>query len=66
MSTQLLLDVAEASHALGMIPRRLTRLANTGRIPVVRLPDGEPRFEVEALKEWVAKHRVAARESEAE
>ena len=64
MTTHLLSD-DEAAKVLRMLPSRLKRLAKAGQVPHILLPDGELRFEFTELAEWIARHRVADKETAA-
>ena len=59
--TPVLVDASEVAEALNMLRSRVIRLANAGRIPCVRLPDGEPRFLPEDIRAWVLEHRTPAK-----
>ncbi len=52
-----LLSDSEAGDILGMIPRRVARLAREGKIPSVVLPDEEVRFDEADLWLWVEEHK---------
>jgi hypothetical protein len=52
-----LLHDFEAADLLRMPASRLKRLANTGQVPHVRLPDGEFRFDADDLWQWVDQYR---------
>lgn len=56
----LLIDAREAGRLLDMLPARVTRLAKRGDLPCVMLPDGEPRFLEDDLRDWVDQHRRPA------
>lgn len=62
MSTTILLTAHEAAHALRILPARLKRMAKSGDVPVVMLPDGEPRFDPADLREWVATMKTKPQE----
>lgn len=55
-----ILTDAEAARLLKMPRSRLARLAKTGVVPSVHLPDGEPRFIAADLWEWVQRHKQEA------
>ena len=61
-ATPLLIDSREAGRLLDMLPARVTRLANRGALPCVKLPDGELRFSADDLRQWVDAHRQPATE----
>ena len=58
--TRLLTDT-EAAELLQMLTARLKRLAKAGKVPCVRLPDGELRFDSNDLAAWVEVHKQPAR-----
>jgi hypothetical protein len=62
-ATPILIDSREAGRLLDMLPSRVTRLANRGDLPCVKLPDGEVRFTADDLRQWVELHRQPAREA---
>ena len=55
---RLLID-GEAADILMVPRRRLVRLAKSGQIPAIFLPDGEIRFLETDLWAWVEQHRRA-------
>jgi len=62
MSTQeLLLTAAEVDRALRYPRGRSIRLARRGVLPHVVLPDGEIRFEREAIADLLANGRTAGK-----
>jgi excisionase family DNA binding protein len=48
-----LLTADEVAEALQLTRRQLNRLARDGSIPSIALPDGQLRFDDEALRYWV-------------
>ena len=56
ISRHLLTD-GEAAEMLRMPPSRLRKLANTGQVDHVLLPDGEVRFVEADLWDWVESHK---------
>jgi len=58
--TPILVDANTAGQLLDMLPARVRRLAKRGKIPAVILPDGEPRFLPDDLREWVEQYRHPA------
>ena len=58
-----LLNEVQAAAILAMPARRLLKLARQWLVPHVRLPDGEIRFDPEALTRWVAEHAHDASEA---
>jgi len=54
--TQLLMTY-EGANLLQMPTVRLSRLAREGKVPCVRLPDGELRFDEADLWAWVESHK---------
>ena len=57
-----LLNENEAGDVLGMLPRRVIRLARKGIIPSVVLPDREIRFCESDLWEWIQDYKRPAAE----
>lgn len=53
-----LINVVQAAEIAGMKHIRLARLAREGKVPHVRLPDGELRFILEELHAWILAHHV--------
>jgi len=51
---RLLLDTREAAKVLGISPRQVARLAESGELPHVRI-GRLVRFPLDALRAWVAK-----------
>jgi predicted site-specific integrase-resolvase len=50
--TAILIDLDNAAILLSISRRRLARLVREGKVPVVELGDGEPRFEPARLRDW--------------
>jgi len=60
----LLIDVHDAAALLSISRARVARLAKTGQIPCVWLPDGELRFSEQDLTRWIDQHKQPAVETE--
>jgi hypothetical protein len=56
-TTPHLLDPAEAGKLLRMLPVRVVRLAKRGDLPCIALPNGEYRFVLRDLEQWIASCR---------
>lgn len=54
-----LLHDFEAAGMVRMLRSRLCKLAKAGKVPVVRLPDGELRFDQDDLWVWVDAHKAS-------
>jgi predicted DNA-binding transcriptional regulator AlpA len=52
-TTQRLLTDSEAADILQMPSARLARFAKENEVPHLRLPDGEIRFDLDDLRQWV-------------
>jgi hypothetical protein len=52
-TTRRLLTDTDAADILQMPAARLARFAKANKVPYVRLPDGEIRFDPDDLREWV-------------
>ena len=48
-----LLNESQVADILGLTPRQVLRLAKSGEIPVVHLPGGEIRFDLDDISRWV-------------
>jgi hypothetical protein len=59
-TTRHLLDETEAGRLLGMLSKRVKRLARQGIIPHVVLPDQEIRFDADDLWQWVEQFKRPA------
>lgn len=49
-----LIDPREAGKLLRMLPARVVRLAKRGDLPCIALPNGEYRFVLSELEQWIA------------
>ena len=61
-TTQRLLNDIDAADILQMPAARLARLAKANKVPHVRLPDGEIRFDPDDLRQWVESLKQPATE----
>ncbi|RIK75388.1 MAG: hypothetical protein DCC68_21300 [Planctomycetota bacterium] len=57
MSTTLI-TLGETAEALGISPKRLGKLVREGKIPHVKLPDNEVRFDERDLLVWIESHKA--------
>jgi hypothetical protein len=48
----ILIGIETAANLLSVPPRRLARLVKEGRVPIVDLGDGVPRFAPDELRAW--------------
>ena len=55
--TPKLLDPQEAGKLLRLLPARVVRLAKRGELPCVALPNGEYRFVLFDIEQWIAARR---------
>ena len=60
MSSIQLLTCGEAATRLRMLRCRVNRLAKSGEIPHILLPDGEIRFDAADLADWISRHKRPA------
>jgi excisionase family DNA binding protein len=60
MNAKPLLTETEVADLLGIIPRRVRRLARQGDIPCVRLPGDEIRFDESDLRDWLDSRKQPA------
>lgn len=66
MDIQPLLSTHDAAEFLNMTPVQVTRAARRGDIPCVMLHDGEPRFDVKDLRQWVESQKQPPRQGAAQ
>ncbi len=57
-----LLKASEVDSRLRYPSGRILRLARKGLIPHITLPDGEIRFDADAVDQWLRDHTKCARE----
>ena len=55
--TRHLLTASEAADVVRLTPRQVDRLARRGKLPAVRLPGDEIRFDEADLWTWIDAHR---------
>jgi excisionase family DNA binding protein len=60
-----LLTDSEAADFLRLTTRQVVRLAKRGDVPSVNLPDGEVRFDLDDLRQWVEARKRPVKPAEA-
>ena len=62
MGNKHLITAVEASDILRLTPNQIRKLARSGKLPSVMLPDNEVRFDETELWAWVETHKQPSQE----